>query len=994
MFKFLTKLIDSNESTIKRYRKIVDRINEIESSINTLGDAALKAKTIEFKARLERGETLEELLPEAFAVVREASLRVNKQRHFDVQLMAGITFHEGKVAEQKTGEGKTLSATSAVYLNALAGKGVHVVTVNDYLAQRDGGWMGSVYHFLGLSSSVLIHETTLLYDPEYNNTEAQDWRLKHLKKVDRRAGYAADITYGTNNEFGFDYLRDNMVMDLKDMGQRGHYFAIVDEVDSILIDEARTPLIISAPDTDPTDKYYEFAKLIQGLNPKLDYVIDEKLRTVHLTENGITKLEKRLGVDNLYEKDFETIHHAENALRARSLFERDKQYVVKDGEIIIVDEFTGRMMYGRRYSEGLHQAIEAKEGVKVQQESKTLATISIQNYFRLYEKLSGMTGTAATEAEEFHKIYKMDVVVIPTNRNMSRKDLPDYIFRNERAKVEAIGREIEAVNKTGQPILVGTRDIEHNELLGRLLKHKGIKHEVLNAKNHLREALILAKAGEKGAVTIATNMAGRGVDIALGGDEPKMSPDITEPDFDKQLEEWKKKTQEIKDLGGLFVIGSERHESRRIDNQLRGRAGRQGDPGTTRFFVGLDDEIMRIFGGEQIQKVMSLLKMPDNVPIEHRMVSNAIQNAQTKVEGFYFDQRKHVVEYDDVMNKQREIVYGVRKQILESVIIPDTKKNLPSSDTENVKGSAVEGEIVEPETTNVELKQIEKDISDSETAVQEVIKESQRTLKEEILEKLYKEIDLVVGLESDAGYAEEDYLRITDEIAKVVPFDDNSRQQLNKEIIEQKEPHKISAYLKDVIAGVYMTREQQFGAEAIATMERAVYLSTLDELWIDHLDQMTALRDGIGLRAYGQRDPLVEYKAEAFKYFQRLLNSVDYEVVRRIFRVLPANADQLLMQNAFKNIYEVGPDQNASSSADLGKATALPASPASVDNPSENSPEPANDSKWQLAFQQAMNQAGSQPIKNDFKIGRNDPCWCGSGKKYKKCHFPELPPNK
>lgn len=969
MLKFLTKFIDSNESTIKRYRKIVDKINELEPTIQKLDDSKLQSKTAEFKARLERDETLEDILPEAFAVVREASLRVNKQRHFDVQLMAGIAFHEGKVAEQKTGEGKTLSATTAVYLNALLGKGVHVVTVNDYLAQRDGGWMGSVYHFLGLSSSVIIHETSYIFDPEYINETAQDWRYKHLKKVDRRAAYAADITYGTNNEFGFDYLRDNMVMDVKDMTQRGHYFAIVDEVDSILIDEARTPLIISAPDTDPTDKYYEFAKLIDGLNPKLDYVIDEKLRTAHLTENGITKLEKKLNVSNLYEKDFETIHHVENALRARSLFERDKQYVVKDGEIIIIDEFTGRMMYGRRYSEGLHQAIEAKEGVKVQQESKTLATISIQNYFRQYEKLSGMTGTAATEAEEFHKIYKMDVLAIPTNRDMLRKDLPDYIFKNERAKIEAIGREVEAVHKTGQPVLVGTRDIEHNELISRLLKHKGIKHEVLNAKNHLREALILAKAGEKSAVTIATNMAGRGVDIALGGEEPKMSPDISEEDFSKQVEEWNKKTQEVKDLGGLFVIGSERHESRRIDNQLRGRAGRQGDPGTTRFFVGLDDEIMRIFGGEQIQKVMSLLKMPDNVPIEHKMVSNAIQNAQTKVEGFYFDQRKHVVEYDDVMNKQREIIYGVRRKILES---KTTYEEFPQ----------VVSPTEDSQSTGVELQKIEKEIKESENISQEISDQNTRTLKDEILQKLNSEIELIVGVEGDSGYSEEDYLRITDEMSKIIPFDDNSRNQLHQEIAAHKDPNKIIDYLQDVVAGVYMTREMQFGVEAIANMERAVYLSTLDEAWINHLDQMTALRDGIGLRAYGQRDPLVEYKAEAFKYFQRLLSNIDYEVVRRIFRVLPANADQLLMQNAYKNIYELGPDPNSSSSSNLGTSES--------DQPHLPS-EKSSDPKWQLAFQQAMNQSGSQPIKNDFKIGRNDPCWCGSGKKYKKCHFPQLP---
>jgi preprotein translocase subunit SecA len=981
MLGFLNKLIDSNESTIKRYKTIVNRINSHEQQVKALSDAQLAEKTKEFKLRLERGETLEDLLPEAFAVVREASLRVNKQRHFDVQLMAGVAFHEGKVAEQKTGEGKTLSATTAVYLNALTEKGVHVVTVNDYLAQRDGGWMGAVYSFLGLTSSVLIHEQSLLFDKDYTNTEAQDWRFRHLKPVSRKEGYNADITYGTNNEFGFDYLRDNMVMQVEDMTQRGHYFAIVDEVDSILIDEARTPLIISAPDTDPTDKYIQFSGLINGLNPKLDYVIDEKLRTAHLTESGITKLEKKLGVDNLYEKDFETIHHVENALRARSLFERDKHYVVKDGEIIIVDEFTGRLMYGRRYSEGLHQAIEAKENVKVQQESKTLATISIQNYFRMYEKLSGMTGTAATEAEEFHKIYKMDVVVVPTNTSLVRKDFPDYIFKHERAKFEAIGREVEKLHATGQPILVGTRDIEHNELVSRILKHKGIRHEVLNAKNHYREALILAKAGEKGAVTIATNMAGRGVDIALGGEEPKMSPDKDPQEYEKEVELWKKNREEILALGGLCVMGTERHESRRIDNQLRGRAGRQGDPGSTRFFVGLDDEIMRIFGGEMIQKTMTMLKMPDNVPIEHSMVSRAIENAQTKVEGFYFDQRKHVVEYDDVMNKQREIVYGLRKKILESTVTP----NKPQTNATHPAQEKAEPS----DDTALALDQVEREIAAVET---QMVEEGTvtRTLKEDILEKLYKEIDLIVGLETDHGYEEEDYIRIADEIAKIIPFDDESRKQILVQLKDQKEAHKIILYLNDVVTGVYTTREQQFGESAIANMERAVYLSTLDELWIDHLDQMTALRDGIGLRAYGQRDPLVEYKGEAFKYFQRLLSNIDYEVVRRIFRVLPNNADQLLMENAYKNIYEVGPDQNASSSAQLVEpATAEPHLPTDTtlqDNAKSGE-------KWQLAFQQAMQQSGGTTIKNEVKMGRNDPCWCGSGKKYKKCHYPELPKN-
>ncbi|MDQ3239702.1 MAG: preprotein translocase subunit SecA [bacterium] len=955
MLKFLTKFIDTNQQTIKRYQTIVDKINAKEGDVSSLDDASLRSKTSEFKLRLERGEILEDVLVEAFAVVREASKRVNNQRHFDVQLMAGLAFHEGKVAEQKTGEGKTLSATTAVYLNALAGHGAHVVTVNDYLAQRDGGWMGAVYDFLGLKTSVIIHETSYIFDKDFENNQNQDWRQRHLKRIERRDAYLADITYGTNNEFGFDYLRDNMVMQLTDKSQRKHFFAIVDEVDSILIDEARTPLIISAPDSDPTDKYVTFAKLIETLNPKIDYVIDEKLRTAHLTETGITKLEKKLNVSNLYEKDFETIHHVENAVRARSLFERDRHYVVKDNEIIIVDEFTGRLMYGRRYSEGLHQAIEAKENVTVQQESRTLATVSIQNYFRMYEKLAGMTGTASTEAEEFHKIYKMDVITIPTNRSMVRKDLPDYIYKNERAKIEAIGREIEEVSKTGQPILVGTRDIEHNELLGRLLKHKGVKHSILNAKNHTREAMILAKAGEKGSVTIATNMAGRGVDIALGGDEPKMSLDKDPQEFEKELEQWKKSSEEVKQLGGLYVLGSERHESRRIDNQLRGRAGRQGDPGTTRFFVALDDEIMRIFGGDQIQKVMGFLKMPENVPIEHAMVGRAIENAQTKVEGHYFDMRKHVVEYDDVMNKQREIIYGVRDKILDTSI-PQTKQE------ENIEVLPAGDET----QTSVDLQAIDA-IVDEKSSVQ-----NNRTLRVDILGKLEKEIHLIVGSQSENEYSNDDFVRMTDEIGKIIPFDDESRNQLGLQLQEKKHADAILEYVNDLIENVYTSREFQFGEQAIAQMERAVYLSTLDELWMDHLDQMTALRDGIQLRAYGQRDPLVEYKGEAFKYFQRLLSSIDFQLVRKIFHVLPNNADQLLMQNAFKQIYEIGPNQNADSSSVLTELS-----------PEENKTKPDKD--WKLVFNQAMKESGTTSIKNEEKIGRNDLCPCGSGKKWKAC---------
>jgi len=595
MFNIFSKLIDANSREVSRLSKIVEGVNAFESKTKKLTDKQLKAKTEDLKKRYQKGESLDALLPEAFALAREASLRANKQRPFDVQLISAAALHSGKISEQKTGEGKTLSAAPAVFLNALTGKGVHVVTVNDYLARRDCGWMGPIYHLLGISTACIIHEQAFLYDPKFSNKEAHDKRLKHLKPISRKEAYAADVTYGTNNEFGFDYLRDNMALSLDQQTQRGHFFAIVDEVDSILIDEARTPLIISAPAQEPTEKYTKFSKLIEELNQRTDFVIDEKQRTAHLTEHGTIKIEKILGVDNLYEKDFSTLHHLEEALKARALFQKDKDYVVKDDEVIIVDEFTGRLMPGRRYSEGLHQAIEAKEGVTIQQESQTLATISFQNYFRMYEKLAGMTGTAATEAEEFHKIYKLDVVIIPTNRPMVRKDSGDAIYKTQTAKFSAVAAEIEKIHETGQPILVGTTSIDKNEFLSELLKRKAVSHALLNAKNHEREAEIIADAGQKGAVTVATNLAGRGVDIQLGSDVDK--------------------------LGGLYVIGTERHESRRIDNQLRGRSGRQGDPGASKFFVSLEDDLMRIFGGDQVAKVMNFLKMPEDTPITHPIVS-------------------------------------------------------------------------------------------------------------------------------------------------------------------------------------------------------------------------------------------------------------------------------------------------------------------------------------------------------------------------------------
>ena len=650
------KFFDSNEKEINKLKPIVDEINGVEDKVKKIKDESFPKKTKELRQRISDGEPLELILPEAFALVREAARRTIGQRHFDVQLMAGIVLASGKIAEQKTGEGKTLSAVPALYLNALTGKNVHLVTVNDYLARRDAGWMGPIFNLLGLKVSSLINEQSFLYDTEFFDKDTWDFRLAHLKPVGRRQAYEADVVYGINSEFGFDYLRDNMAQDINEVVQRGHHFAIVDEVDSVLIDEARTPHIISAPDEAPAQKYFEYAKIVEKLTSDLDYKIDEKLRTAHLTDHGISKIEKLYGISNIYEKDFDTVYHLEAALKARTLFQKEKDYIVKDNEVILVDEFTGRLMIGRRLSEGLHQALEAKEGVPVQKESKILATVSLQNYFRMYEKLAGMTGTAVTEAEEFHKIYKLDVVVIPTNRPMVREDQSDVVYKTGRAKLSAVAAEIEKSYKKGQPVLVGTTSIDKNEIISQLLRRKGIKHEVLNAKNHEREAEIIAKAGEKGAITVATNMAGRGVDIVLGGDAPK-TKDGQEKKDSSEWKVWEKKHKELLDLGGLFVIGTERHESRRIDNQLRGRSGRQGDPGRSLFFVALDDEIMRLFGGETIAGIMTRFNMPEDIPLQHGIVSRAIEQAQGKVERFNFDIRKHLVDFYDVLNKKKEKNY-------------------------------------------------------------------------------------------------------------------------------------------------------------------------------------------------------------------------------------------------------------------------------------------------------------------------------------------------
>ena len=831
---------DTNEKYLKKLQPIVEKINSFEPEFERFSNEKLKEKTQEFKNRLERGEFLDALLPEAFALVREAAKRTLKQRHFDVQLIGGIVLHQGKIAEMKTGEGKTLAATLSLYLNALEGKGCHLVTVNDYLAKRDTVWMGQIYHALGLSVSCIVHDNAYRYDPTYQLEEGareiknQNSKIKnnedeldekrdtvgsfkviesYLRPVSRKEAYEADITYGTNNEFGFDYLRDNMVYELKEQAQRAFNFTIVDEVDSILIDEARTPLIISAPDVESSKWYEEFARIIPKLDSKTDYEIDEKMRVATLTEGGINKIEKILGMENIYtERGIKYLHHLEQSLKAEVLFKRDRDYIVKNGEVIIIDEFTGRLMPGRRWSGGLHQAIEAKEGARVQPESLTLATITFQNYFRLYKKLAGMTGTAATSAEEFDKVYGLDVVIVPTNKPMIRENLSDRIYKTEKGKFEALIRDIKERHKAGQPVLVGTRSVEKNEYLGKLLEKEGIPHHILNAKNHEKEGEIIAQAGKLGQVTVATNMAGRGVDIILGGNP-------------QNPEEAKK----VIEFGGLHVIGTERHEARRIDNQLRGRSGRQGDPGSSQFFVSLEDELLRIFGGERIKSLMGLLKIPEDQPIEANLVSGAIESAQAKIEGFNFDIRKHVLDYDDVMNKHREVIYKKRREILEKSEV----------------GS----------------------------------KKSEDGLRPWILEIIKK-----------TGYSEEDYLK----------------------------------------------KEKEVGEENMRQIEKLVSLRTLDMLWMNHLEEMEHLRDSVRLRAYGQQDPLVEYKNEGHKMFQGLLSMIESSIAQTILKVSlqPAAATPLIH-----------------------------------------------------ADQYADSRRFNQQSKN--KPGRNDPCPCGSGKKYKKCCMPK-----
>ena len=846
MFNWL--IGDSNERELKKLQPAVEKINALEPEFERLSDEELRARLAEWRAGVEGGESLEQLLPQAFAAVREAAKRTIGQRHFDVQLMGGVVLHQGKVAEMKTGEGKTLVATLPVTLNALSGRGVHVVTVNDYLAKRDTQWMGPIYHLLGLAVGCIQHESAFLFDPEYEGDEP---RLKNLRPVPRRQAYEADVTYGTNNEFGFDSLRDNMVTDLSQCVQRELHYGIVDEVDNILIDEARTPLIISGAAEESTKKYYTFAALVPRLRAEEDYTVDEKSRTVSLTEAGIARMERALKVPNLYDPAyFGLVHYIENALRAQVVYKRDRDYVVKDGQVIIVDEFTGRLMFGRRYAEGLHQAIEAKEGVPIQRESITMATITFQNYFRMYDKLAGMTGTAATEAEELHKIYKLEVVVIPTNCPLVRTEYTDPIYKNEKGKFEAVVREIEELYNMKRPVLVGTVSIEKSEYLSDLLTKRGIPHQVLNAKQHEKEAGVVAQAGALGAVTIATNMAGRGTDIILGGNPAglELSP-----------QEWQAEHNRVVELGGLHILGTERHEARRIDNQLRGRAGRQGDPGSSRFFVSLEDDIMRRFGGERIKGFMDWAGFDDDVPIEHSLVNKAIEQAQQKVEAYHFDIRKHLVEYDDVVNKHREVIYAERRKILSGA---DLKANIQDMITAQVE-------------------------------------------------------DIVYTYLADEHGDDWNLEAFTGAVGAIFPlppgWDGDSILRMSRKEVQEK--------LQDCSRSLYEEREQQLGAENMRVLERLVMLRTIDNHWVQHLTVMENMRQGIGLQALAQRDPLVAYKTEGHRMFEELMAAIEHDIAHTIYHV------GIVKQEAPKR----------------------------------------------------------EAVAVGRKVGRNDPCPCGSGKKYKKC---------
>lgn len=886
---FLQKIFGSNERVIDKLRPLVDAINAEEAALQSLSDADLRAKTVEFRTRFSDGETLDDLLPEAFAVVREAARRVLGQRHFDVQLLGGIVLHQGKIAEMKTGEGKTLTSTLAVYLNALAGAGVHVVTVNDYLAKRDASWMGQVYHYLGLSTGCILQQgISYRYEPVGVESDGVSIEMENLVALSRREAYACDITYGTNNEFGFDYLRDNMVANMADMVQRPFAFAVVDEVDSILIDEARTPLIISAPDNESTKLYERFAQIVPRLKEGEDYAVDEKMKTVTLTDAGVERVEKTLGMDNIYASgNVQYVHHLEQSLKAQVIFHRDRDYIVKDGQVVIVDDFTGRLMPGRRYSEGLHQAIEAKEGVAVQKESRTLATITFQNYFRLYSKLAGMTGTASTSAEELAKVYKLDVVEIPTHRPMVRRDFPDIIYKTESGKFRAIAGRVKELHATGQPVLIGTIAIEKSEYLSELLAREGVVHQVLNAKNHEREAQIIAGAGTLGAVTIATNMAGRGTDIKLG--------------------------EGVQALGGLFILGSERHEARRIDNQLRGRAGRQGDPGMSQFFVSLEDELMRRFGGDRLKNMMTSLGLPEDEPIQNALISKTIESAQSKIEGFNFDIRKHVLDYDDVMNKQREVIYKKRREWLTASTYDQITETLLKEEFERVVAFHCAG-------------------SEGEWQLPEIVAEGNALFS-----------DLAEG--QALKYLE----RWRDDHAKT----------------EAEKRTGVVEYLVGEGKRVMRAKENGVGQDLWQLIEKTLLLQSLDTLWMNHLDEIDYLRQGIGLRGYGQRDPLIEYKREAYQLFLGLMDSVRKTYLISLFKISPAHS------------------------------TVTPSIPRAMEFKG------ASDTQAQFSAAQAAGMGESEkpseihaPLHTESAVGRNDPCPCGSGLKWKRCGMINAPQHK
>lgn len=923
-----------NEREIRRLQPIVAAINDLEPQMRQLSDFELAAKTNEFKERLSRGATLDELLIEAFAVVREAARRTLNMRHFDVQLMGGIVLHEGKIAEMKTGEGKTLVATLPAYLNALEGKGVHIVTVNDYLAKRDTEWMGKVYRFLGLTVGTIVHD---------------------MDDNERRKAYACDITYGTNNEFGFDYLRDNMKFRLEDCVQRGHNYAIIDEVDSILIDEARTPLIISGPSEESTELYYRVDKIIpklvrgeviEGKEPGEryttgDYTVDEKHKTVALTEEGVAKVEKLLGIDNLYDPANITIlHHVIQALKAHTLFKRDRDYVVKDGKVIIVDEFTGRLMPGRRWSDGLHQAIEAKEGLKIERENQTLATITFQNYFRMYKKLAGMTGTAETEAAEFSKIYGLEVVVIPTNKPLIRIEYPDVVYRTEEEKFRAVVREVQELHKIGRPVLIGTTSVEKSEKLSAMLKKAGIKHEVLNAKHHEREAYIIAQAGRKGAVTVATNMAGRGTDILLGGNPEFLTKEYfrkqgRDPDqvpkeewdevFKRMKEQTDKEHEEVVKLGGLHIIGTERHESRRIDNQLRGRAGRQGDPGSSRFYLSLEDDLLRIFGGDRIKDLMLRLGMEEDVPIESKLITKRIEAAQKAVEAQNFAARKHLLEYDDVMNKQREAIYGWRRKILE---------------------------------------------------------------REDMKEKILEMVRAIVAGYIESRLPENSHPSTWDWAGLQTDILSHFGVRINTSELEGLPREEIEEIIYQKLVERYEEKEKLIGPELMREAERMIMLHVIDSQWKDHLLSMDHLKEGIGLRGYGQKDPLIEYKKESFLLFQEMMERIEDETVRLLFflqpqvetRMAPVFSTQVTLSHS-DEVEEV--PEMALAAAPVAAARSAR---ASVEDFTRNIQRKKERELAELQFVgSGTDTSKPKPIVKGKKVGRNDPCPCGSGKKYKKC---------